>query len=58
MSLADREIRNISPTSKVQRYYDECGLYLEVAPGGGKWWRFNTALPARRNAFLLAYTLK
>lgn len=40
MSLTDREIRNITPGSKTQRYYDERGLYLEVAPSGGKWWRF------------------
>lgn len=40
MSLTDREIRNIAPTSKRQRYFDERGLYLEVAPSGGKWWRF------------------
>ncbi len=40
MSLTDREIRNITPTSKRQRYFDERGLYLEVAPSGGKWWRF------------------
>lgn len=40
MSLTDREIRNIAPTTKRQRYFDERGLYLEVAPSGGKWWRF------------------
>lgn len=40
MLLTDREIHNIAPTSKRQRYFDERGLYLEVAPSGGKWWRF------------------
>ena len=40
MSLTDREIRNISPSDKAQRYYDERGLYREVAPSGGKWWRY------------------
>ena len=40
MPLTDRAIRNAKPTDKPIRLFDERGLYLEVAPTGGKWWRF------------------
>ena len=40
MSLSVKEIENIKPGAKPQRFFDEKGLYLEVAPSGGKWWRF------------------
>jgi integrase len=39
LPLNHLSIRNISAASKVTRYYDERGLYLEVSPRGGKWWR-------------------
>jgi len=37
--LTDTKIRNTKPSSKIQRIYDTGGLYVEVAPSGGKWWR-------------------
>ncbi|MFO1257253.1 MAG: integrase arm-type DNA-binding domain-containing protein [Gammaproteobacteria bacterium] len=40
MALTDVEIRKTKPTDKPQRLHDQRGLYLEVAPSGGKWWRF------------------
>ena len=40
MPLTDLAIRNAKPASKTYRLTDEQGLYLEVAPTGGKWWRF------------------
>jgi integrase len=39
MPLTDRELRNIKPTSKTRKVSDERGLYLEVSPSGGRWWR-------------------
>lgn len=39
MALTMVETRNAKPTDKAYRLYDERGLYLEVAPTGGKWWR-------------------
>lgn len=39
MPLTDTAIRNVKPTDKAQRLFDGGGLYLEVAPSGGKWWR-------------------
>ena len=39
MTLTDTAIRKAKPTDKVQRLFDGGGLYLEIAPAGGKWWR-------------------
>ncbi|MBA3505469.1 MAG: tyrosine-type recombinase/integrase [Betaproteobacteria bacterium] len=38
-ALTDRAIRNAKPADKPIRRFDGGGLYLEVAPSGGKWWR-------------------
>ena len=40
MPLTDTAIRSVKPSEKPLRLFDGGGLYLEVAPGGGKWWRF------------------
>ena len=40
MPLTDRAIRNAKPGDKPVRLFDGGGMYLEVAPTGGKWWRF------------------
>ncbi|MGH7239044.1 MAG: tyrosine-type recombinase/integrase [Candidatus Saccharimonadales bacterium] len=40
MSLTDVTIRNAKPKAAMYRLYDARGLYLEVTPKGGKWWRF------------------
>lgn len=39
MPLTDTAIRAIKPTTKTAKLFDGGGLYLEVAPSGGKWWR-------------------
>ena len=39
MSLTDAKIRNIKPTEKQKKFYDEGGLFLLVTPSGGKLWR-------------------
>jgi len=39
MSLTDAAARNAKPTAKTVRMFDRDGLYLEVSPRGGKWWR-------------------
>ena len=38
-ALTDAAIRNAKPAAKPLRLFDGGGLYLEVAPSGGKWWR-------------------
>ena len=39
MPLTDAAARNAKPAAKTVRMFDRDGLYLEVSPRGGKWWR-------------------
>ncbi|MDP7372239.1 MAG: Arm DNA-binding domain-containing protein, partial [Nitrospinota bacterium] len=39
MPLSDTAIRNAKPGDKAKKMFDGGGLYLEIAPSGGKWWR-------------------
>ncbi len=39
MPLTDTAIRNAKPAKKPRRMFDSRGLYVEVAPSGGKWFR-------------------
>jgi len=39
MPLTDTIIRNAKPADKPRRMFDGGGLYLEISPKGGKWWR-------------------
>ncbi len=38
--LTEIQVRTSKPAAKTARLFDERGLYLEIAPSGGKWWRF------------------
>lgn len=40
MPLTDTAIRKVKPSIKPVRMFDGGGLYVEVSPTGGKWWRF------------------
>lgn len=40
MPLTDLAIKAAKPADKPKRLADSLGLYLEVAPSGGKWWRW------------------
>lgn len=40
MPLTDPAIRNAKSADKPVRMFDANGLYLEISPSGGKWWRF------------------
>lgn len=40
MPLTDTAIRTAKANARTQRFFDSGGLYLEIAPTGGKWWRF------------------
>lgn len=39
MPLTDTAIRQAKPTEKTRKLADAQGLYLELSPAGGKWWR-------------------
>ena len=39
MALTEISVRHAKPVVKPIRLFDGGGLYLEVAPSGGKWWR-------------------
>lgn len=39
MSLTQKQIDAAKPDAKTTRLYDNGGLYLEIAPSGGRWWR-------------------
>lgn len=40
MALSDVTVKNLKPTDKMFKVYDERGLYLEITPQGSKRWRF------------------
>ena len=40
MPLTDVSIRAAKPRQKTFKLFDSGGLYLEVSPAGGKWWRW------------------
>ena len=40
MLLTDTKLRSLRPTERPQRFFDGDGLYIEIRPNGGKWWRF------------------
>ncbi len=39
MALTDTAIRNAKPGTKPIKLFDSLGLFLLIAPAGGKWWR-------------------
>lgn len=40
MPLTNTTIRHVKAGSKTVKLFDELGLYLQISPKGGKWWRF------------------
>jgi len=40
MTLTATAIRNAKPGKTARRLFDALGLYLEISPSGGRWWRF------------------
>ena len=39
MPLTDTAIRSAKPQAKAIKIFDGGGLYIEISPAGGKWWR-------------------
>ncbi|MES2353284.1 MAG: integrase arm-type DNA-binding domain-containing protein [Pseudomonadota bacterium] len=53
MPLTDTAIRNAKPADKPIRLFDGGGLYLEISPNGGKWWRFKYRFDGKEKRFSL-----
>lgn len=53
MPLSDAAIRKIKPTAKAQRLFDGQGMYLEVSPQGGKYWRLKYRILGREKRLAL-----
>lgn len=53
MPLTDTAIRNLKPKNKPFKVFDGNGLYLEVAPAGGKWWRLKYRLSGKEKRISL-----
>lgn len=53
MPLTDTAVKNAKPGEKTTKIYDAGGLYLEVAPSGGKWWRFKYRIDGKEKRISL-----
>lgn len=51
--LTDAQIRKLQPQEKKKRYADEKGLYLEVTPSGGKFWRLKYRFNGRESTLTI-----
>ena len=45
--------KNAKPEAKITRFSDGRGMYLEISPNGGKWWRFKYRLNAKEKRMSL-----
>ena len=53
MRLTDVKIKVAKPREKAYRLFDGQGLYLEVSPSGGRWWRFKYRLAGKEKRLSL-----
>jgi integrase len=53
MPLNDAKVKNAKPREKAHRLSDERGMYLEVAPNGGKYWRMAYRFEGKRKLLAL-----
>ena len=53
MPLTDTAIRSAKPQNKPIKLSDGGGLYLEVAPSGGKWWRLKYRIDGKEKRISL-----
>lgn len=53
MPLTDVVLRKLKPGAKTVRYSDEKGLYLQVAPSGGMWWRLKFRFEGKEKVLAL-----
>lgn len=51
--LTDTRLRAIKPSEKAQKLSDGGGLYLHVAPNGGRYWRYNYRFGGKQKTLAL-----
>lgn len=49
--LTDAKVRKIKPLEKRAKYADEKGMYLEVLPTGGMYWRLKFRINGKESVF-------
>ncbi len=53
MPLTNITIRNAKPAAKPTKLFDGGGLYLEISPAGGKWWRLKYRIDGKEKRLSL-----
>ena len=53
MPITDIAIRKVKPQSKAVRMFDGGGMYLEITPTGGKWWRLKYRIAGKEKRLSL-----
>ena len=53
MPITQAQIVNAKPRTKPYRLFDGRGLYVEIAPSGGRWWRFKYRFNGREKRLSL-----
>ncbi len=53
MPLTDAAVRNAKPKEKSYKLFDGNGLYIEIVPAGGKWWRFKYRIAGKEKRLSL-----
>src|ERR1700677_1862667 len=53
MKLKDTTLKNAKPREKPYKLFDGGGLYLEVLPAGGKYWRLKYRFGGKENRLAL-----
>src|SRR5277367_2744516 len=53
MPLTDVVLRKVKSSGKRCKLFDERGLYLEVSPNGGRWWRLKYRFGGREKRLAL-----
>lgn len=53
MPLTEETVHNTQPGTKPFKLFDEKGLFLLIAPSGGKWWRFKYRFDGKEKSLAL-----
>ena len=55
MALTNTAIQNAKAAEKPYKLYDTDGLFMQVTPAGGKWWRFKYRFEGKEKLLSLDY---